>query len=264
MMLELIAKTGLFFSQPIVLASVVLVGFLNRNEAIFGRTLLLLLFTMVYNVFLKSIWQIPLPPPLEGWAFPSGHMHSAVVFWGGLAIEYRRFWFSALVVFILCLSGYGLIYHGYHYPIDIVGAVGFGSLSLFIFHLCKNRPSFKEKPYRLGIELSGIAILCMMMMPPSSLSKWHIWQALGALIGFTAGWALLSQQQNKQTMTIEGKQRLLLTCVALLGSLTFFYLTKMLPVTQNVMIFSQFFLIAIWVSSSKFITHKILRNIGIH
>jgi hypothetical protein len=261
MMLELIAKTGIFFSQPIVLASVVLVGFLNRNEAIFGRTLLLLLFTMVYNVLLKSIWQIPLPPPLEGWAFPSGHMHSAVVFWGALAIEFRRFWFSALVVFTLCLTGYGLIYHGYHYPIDIIGSVGFGSLSLLIYNFCKQRPYFTEKPYRLGVELTSLAILCMIFMPSESLQKWHIWQALGALMGFTFGWFLLSQQN--QALTIKGKQRLLLTSVALLGSLAFFYLIKVLPITKNPMIFCQFFLIAIWVSTSKFTTHQILRNIGI-
>jgi len=261
-MLELIAKTGLFFSQPIVLACVVLVGFLNRNEAIFGRTLFLLLFTMVYNVFLKSIWQVPLPPPLEGWAFPSGHMHSAVVFWGALAIEFRRFEFSALVVFTLCLTGYGLIYHGYHYPIDILGAVGFGSFSLFLYNIFKQQPYFKEKPYRLGTQLSFLAIVCMQFMPPESLQKWHIWQALGALIGFTIGWALLSQQQNKQTLTIEGKQRLFVTSVALLGSLAFFYLLKILPITKNPMIFCQFLLIAIWVSSSKLITHQILRKTG--
>ncbi len=261
-MLELIAKTGLLFSQPIVLASVVLVGFLNRNEAIFGRTLLLLLFTMVYNVLLKSIWQYPLPPPLEGWAFPSGHMHSAVVFWGALAIEFRRTWFSALVVLILCLTGYGLLYHGYHYPIDIMGAVGFGSLSLFIFSFCKIHPLFKEKPYLLGVYLSLLAMFCMLKMPPSSLQKLHIWQAFGALIGFTAGWAVLIQVQNKQSLTIEGKQRLVVTSIALLGSLVFIYLIKILPIPQHLMIFCQFFLVAIWVNSSKFITHMMLNQKG--
>ncbi|HRE32849.1 MAG TPA: phosphatase PAP2 family protein, partial [Candidatus Berkiella sp.] len=94
------------------------------------------------NVYLKSIWQMPLPAPMEGWAFPSGHMHSAVVFWGALAIEFRRFWFSALIVFMLCLAGYGLVYHGYHYPIDIVGAVGFGSLSLFIYGYLRQKALF--------------------------------------------------------------------------------------------------------------------------
>lgn len=264
MILELIAKTGLFFSQPLVLASVVLVGFLSRNEAIFGRTLFILLFTMVYNVYLKSIWQIPLPPPLEGWAFPSGHMHSAVVFWGALAIAYRRFWFGALVLFTLCLTGYGLIYHGYHYPIDIVGAVAFGSLSLFIYHVFQQQSYFKAKPHRLGALLSLLAIGCMLLMPPESLQKWHIWQALGALIGFTSGWALLSQQQAKQPFSIDGKHRLWVLSVALLGSIAYFKMLSFAPLSKNTLIFCQFFSIAIWVSCSKLITHQMLRIKGKH
>lgn len=259
-MLELIAKTGLLFSQPPVLASVILIGFLNFNQNIFGRTLFILLFTMVYNVYLKSVWQIPLPPPLEGFAFPSGHMHSAVVFWVALAIEFRRFWFSALVVFMLCLTGYGLIYQGYHYPIDIVGAVGFGSLTLLIYYFLQQLKVFKENPYKLGVPLASLAIFFMILLPAASLQKWHIWQALGALIGFTIGWGLLSQKQKKQPFTIQGRQHLRVFSIALLGAIGIFYLLSMLPMTKNPLIFCQFFLIAIWVSSSKLITNLILRK----
>lgn len=260
-MLELIAKTGLFFSQPIVLASVVLVGFLNRHEAIFGRTLLILLFTMIYNVYLKSVWQIPLPPPLEGWAFPSGHMHSAVVFWGALAIEFRRFWFSALVTFILCLSGYGLIYHGYHYPIDIVGALAFGSLTLIVYRYLQQRPLFKEKSYRLGILLILLAMIFILLTPPLA-RKLHLWQAFGALIGFTLGWSLLTNRQVNQLYAFNAKQRLMLLSVTLTGALAYFHLMRVLPINQQTMIFAQFFLIAIWVNASKIITQKIFRKIG--
>ncbi|MCS5712089.1 phosphatase PAP2 family protein [Candidatus Berkiella aquae] len=260
-MLELIAKTGLFFSQPIVLASIVLVGFLNRHEVIFGRTLLILLFTMIYNVYLKSIWQLPLPAPMEGWAFPSGHMHSAVVFWGALAIEFRRFWFSALVVFVLCLAGYGLVYHGYHYPIDIAGAVGFGSLSLLIYRYLQQKSLFKEKPYRLGILLTLLAVICI-LLTPAFARKLHLWQAFGALIGFTLGWALLSKQQQNLAHFFNIKQRFMVLSIALMGACAYFYLIRTLPLGQQLMIFSQFFLIAIWVNASKMIIYRLSKKVG--
>lgn len=251
-MLELIAKSGLLFSQPIVLASIVLVGFLNRNEAMFGRTLLILLFTMIYNVYLKSIWQIPLPPPLEGWAFPSGHMHSAVVFWGALALEYKRFWFKALVFMILCMSGYGLVYSGYHYPIDILGAVAFGSLTLILYQILKKQAFFTEKPYRLGALLIPLSIVCILLTPPE-VRKLHLWQAFGALIGFTLGWALLTKQTRP--FSLNAKQRLQVLSIALFGALSYFYLIKALPIEKQTMIFCQFFLIAIWVNTSKIIMY---------
>lgn len=259
MMLELIAKIGLFFSQPIVLASVVLVGFLNRHETIFGRTLLILLFTMIYNVFLKSVWQAPLPPPLEGWAFPSGHMHSAVVFWGALAIQFKPFWFRALVVFMLCLCGYGLIYHGYHYPIDIAGAVGFGGLSLLIYRFLQVRSPFRAKPYYLGVLLTVLATIFILLTPPEA-RKLHIWQAYGALVGFTAGWSFLDNQQPNSHFTFTIRQRLVMIFLTLVGTLAYFYLIRSLPLNQQVMIFTQFFLIAVWVNASKIITYQLFRK----
>lgn len=258
-MLEIIAKCGLLFSQPIVLASIVLVGFLNRHEALFGRTLLILLFTMIYNVYLKSVWQVPLPPPLEGWAFPSGHMHSAVVFWGALAMQLKRGWFTLLVCIMLSMSGYGLVYHGYHYPIDIAGAVGFGALTLLIYQFVQKQPFFKEQPYRLGIMLALLAGIFILLTPPEA-RKLHLWQAFGALLGFTLGWFWLTKQQRQQPVSFNASQRLLVISIALLGSLAYFYALRTLPISQQSMTFCQFFLIAIWVNTSKLLALRLLKK----
>ncbi|MGE3319589.1 MAG: phosphatase PAP2 family protein [Candidatus Berkiella sp.] len=258
-MLELIAKTGLLFSQPLILASIVLVGFLNRNEALFGRTLFILLFTMVYNVYLKSIWQIPLPAPLEGWAFPSGHMHSTMAFWGALALEYKRFWFRILVLMILAMSGFALVYSGYHYPIDILGAVAFGSLTLLVYRFLLQQSFCKELPYRLGFLLIPLATLCILLTPPEA-RKLHLWQAYGAMIGFTIGWGLLSTQQLTKRFTFNAIQRLKVLSMALAGALCAFYFIQALPLSKQMIIFSQFFIIAIWVNTSKIIMYQVGRK----
>src|SRR5262249_47331907 len=133
--LEWIARIGLLFCNPSILASIITIGFLTQNERVFARTLFLLTFTLISNFYLKSLWQVPLIAHMDGWAFPSGHMSIAVVFWGYLACIYRNFIFSALVGFMLCLAGYGLVYQGYHYPIDILGSVIFGAISITIYLL---------------------------------------------------------------------------------------------------------------------------------
>ncbi len=183
-MLDFIAKFGLSFCHTPIVASLIIIGLISKKREIFARAAYLLLFTMIYNAYLKSIWQAPLPPPMEGWAFPSGHMHSAMVFWGWLAIEFRKVWFYEIVFFILTLVGYGLIQQGYHYPVDVLASVGFGSLSLTLYALINRLKFFKGHLERLGglmVLLSGIIIL--LMIPEAR--KPHVIKAFCILTLFT-------------------------------------------------------------------------------
>lgn len=148
----------------------------------FIRTLLLVSFTLVYNLGLKSIWQVPLLPPLEGWAFPSGHMHAAVVFWGWLAIEFHRFWFTGIVLIILSIIAYSLLHYFYHWPIDILAAIIFGSLSLFLFSLLNRLPYFHNKLYRTGTLLTIIALAIFIAVYPYFRHKFFFWIPLNTLI----------------------------------------------------------------------------------
>ncbi|MBS0289154.1 MAG: phosphatase PAP2 family protein [Proteobacteria bacterium] len=253
-MLEIIAKTGLFFSQSYVMASIIIVGFI-RKEAIFGRTLFLLAFTLMYNVFLKSIWQAPLPPPLEGWAFPSGHMHCAVVFWGWLAYEFHKVWFYEIAIFILCLVGYGLLYHGFHYPVDILGAFAFGTLSIAIYALLQRLAYFKEKPYRLGFLLAFFGLTLLLLLPPEG-RKPHMWWAYGTLIGFTLGWRF-SFKPNLASLS--NKQMILQLGFTVAGILLLVLITnqfKQFDISTNSFNFIKFLLISFWLAASKAIFCK--------
>jgi uncharacterized membrane protein YuzA (DUF378 family) len=136
---------------------------------------------------------MPLPPPLEGWGFPSGHMHTAFVFWGWLAYEYHKVWYYEVTFFLLCMIGYGILYHGYHYPIDILGAVGFGSISIFLYALLQRLSYFREKFYRIGYLLIGLSTVIIFLLGLDFI-KPHQWQALSVLIASTALSRLL---QNK-------------------------------------------------------------------
>lgn len=256
MMLEIIAKIGLFFCYPPVLASIIIIGFLTMSEKIYGHALFLMLFTMIYNFYLKFLFQLPLPPPMEGWAFPSGHMHVAVVFWGWLAVAYRQVAFSAVVFLILNLVGYGLIYHGYHYPQDILGSLGFGSLTLIVYSGINRLSIFKQKPYTMGILLISLGAILMWLLPPE-MRKLHLWQALGALIGFTIGWGLL---QSKRPLIFSSWQKIVLLLVAIIPAALLIAGMKFLLPISSLVIFTTFFLIAMWVSCSKLIGSKLMVN----
>jgi len=251
------AKFGLVFSQPYVYAIILSVGFLLFSEKIFGRTLFILTFTMIYNTFLKSIWQHPLPAPLEGWAFPSGHMHCAVVFWGWLAVEYFKTWFTVMVIFILCLIGYALVYSGYHYPIDVFGALGFGTFSILIYALLKDLSLFKEKPYRLGILLSFLDLLFIFLTIPIG-RKMHLWEGLGCSIGFTIGWAFL---QTKPKLIFSTLQKLSVLIIGIVGALILIYVSNYLPLAKPVVIFIQYFTSALWIASCKMIVGSVVKQV---
>jgi len=107
--LSLLAKGFLTFSHPIVIVPLLLIGLVG--EVVLGQkspcewrlACLLVLFSMILNVFLKSLFLVPLNPALgkEGFAFPSGHMQVSVVLYGYLLRVYVRHWIRGLLILSL-------------------------------------------------------------------------------------------------------------------------------------------------------------------
>lgn len=194
--LEYIARAGSFFDSPYLYLTVLSSGLIfTPYKAALLRTVILVSFTLIYNIGLKSIWQVPLPQPLEGWAFPSGHMHAAVAFWGWLAIEVHRRWFTEIVFLILGTVAYSLLYNFYHWPIDVLGAAAFGSLSLFLYWLLNRQPYFHNKPYRSGTLLSFIATAIFIAVYPTFGHKVFFWVALSILI-ITTGLSYYASKES--------------------------------------------------------------------
>ena len=84
--IEPITQILLMACNEIVLVPIIILGFLAIDRKIFGHATILLMFIMILNAFLKSIFQVPLSEHLniDGYAFPSGHMSSAFTFYGWL------------------------------------------------------------------------------------------------------------------------------------------------------------------------------------
>ena len=90
--LNMVTKILLMSCNEIVLVPVIIGGFLAIDRKIFGHATILLMFIMILNSFLKYIFQVPLAAHLntEGYAFPSGHMSSAITFYGWLILNTKN------------------------------------------------------------------------------------------------------------------------------------------------------------------------------
>lgn len=248
-MVDFLARCCLWFTQESFLIPFIIIGYFAFSKNIFRKALFILCFSMALNAYLKSLWQIPLSPALgkEGWAFPSGHMQAAVVFWGWLAWEFKQVWLTAFVLLLLAGIGVSLVHFGYHDSHDIFGAWGFGVLSLIAYGMLLRR--FEGNLLLVGLLLFILA-LPMIYLIPQSLP--HLWIAEGALLGFSLG-CFLSQSELRHNVLWE-------IIVALLGAALIYVLCNFLKPFYDLRLinFVQFFLIGLWVS---FGTEKVTNRI---
>lgn len=117
------------------------------SKNIFARVGLLLLLSALLNAYLKDLFQDARPDPVfqldpgvgQSFGFPSGHAQIAVVIWFWIAWEARKTWIwilSSILVAGICFSR---LYLGVHDVEDILGGLGIGLLSLFIFVFLNTR-----------------------------------------------------------------------------------------------------------------------------
>lgn len=206
----------LFFNHETILVPLIVVGFIVFRRSVFGQAFYLLLFTMIFNSLLKSIFQIPLSPSLgkEGFAFPSGHMQVSFVFYGWLMMGYSSLSLRILLCFLLTGIAWALVHFGYHNWLDVLGALGFGFLTLAGYKIVSHYFVFlKKKPHLTGIFLLPLAILMLACLHWTAKVPGHAWTAFYALVGFTSGWGLTCQSLR----AAKWKEKGLALCLCFLG-----------------------------------------------
>lgn len=103
--------------------------------------LYLIAFSLIFNVALKDTFQIPLSPSLgkAGFAFPSGHMQLATVFYAGLVYQLKnKFIHMIIAPFILAGVGWSLIDAGFHNLADVCAGATVGYSLIYFYNLLLN------------------------------------------------------------------------------------------------------------------------------
>lgn len=156
---------------------------------------------LVLSVYLNSLIKdtVALPRPFVysddvtslrtpgEYSFPSGHSQQAALFWGLLALHFRKRWFTGVAVAIAFLVGFSRVYLGVHFPSDVL--VGWALGAAIAIAYARYFTPVAEWASRL--ELSSQTLLALGV--PAGLAIIHPSQnaaiAMGGLAGALGGLA---------------------------------------------------------------------------
>ena len=162
------------------------------------------------NAVLKLAFGLPRPFWVDGrigalsietsFGLPSGHAQNAIVLWGYLAYQVRRWWAAWAALLLTLAISFSRVYLGMHFPADVVAGWIIGGVILALFILLE-RPIarwLKQRvlPTRIGVAvvisfgLLGLGWLAAQAaagsdLPPDWAANFH--RALGATIPFGPG-----------------------------------------------------------------------------
>lgn len=201
----------LILTRDYIIFPVIILGMVFIDRRLFLRSAVLILFGLILNIYLKSIFQVPLKAHLnqDWWAFPSGHAQFAATFYGYLAYKFRKKLVSYVCFTIIMGVCCALVYFNYHNWVDVIAALGVAALWIILFD--KLDTLFKEYLFALsGILLAlSYVLLSFVSKKPSTLPL-----ILGSHIGLTIG--LFLTYLTKEKFISMGKELLLIIGGAIL------------------------------------------------
>lgn len=124
------------------------------------------------NQLVKAIFMIPRPWVIDpdfkivesaragatGWSFPSGHVQSATVMYGGIARRLKKAWAYVIACIVILLVGFSRMYLGVHTLLDVAVALLLGLLTLAV---CGALFEKFSSPKAYSVMSGIVALLCL-------------------------------------------------------------------------------------------------------
>lgn len=231
----------LFFSKETAIISTFFLGYFFYRRKVFFQALVLTLFGLTVAAALKALFKVPLLPHLgEGWSFPSGHMFTAVTFWGFLALELRNKIVSILVITLLAGIGFSLVYCNYHIFIDVIGSIFFSIILIFLYRILLVMSLLNCNEAALSFLFFILSGTLIYFISPFK-SVFYI--PLGALLGLSTGSFLGAMPMFNKKVTF-----LLEISLCLIGFFLIYYLTLHLRNPAIPIRFLTYFLLGVWIT----------------
>jgi membrane-associated phospholipid phosphatase len=131
-----------------------------------SRLIFLFLLSAAFNQVAKDLLAQPRPfeydsrvrklTDASGGGLPSGHTQGAVVFWGFMALYWRRPWICAAAVALMVGIPLSRVYLGVHFPTDLLGGYVIGGLLLWLFTVLG--PSIIERLSRQAMPMQLVLV----------------------------------------------------------------------------------------------------------
>jgi len=191
------------------------------------------LFGAVGNGIVKNIVRMPRPyemgvvKPLRvetatSYSFPSGHTQTATSFWAGSMVILKTKSSMILGTIIIILTALSRLYLGVHWPMDVLGAIGFGLICIYFANQLLGESGMLNKWHVLGSS-----ILCLMVLVFKGDEDFC--NAVAALWGFCIG-GYVEQKYIQFEMTHSLKINIYRVLIGIVGILVIYLgIGKLLP-----------------------------------
>lgn len=252
------------FSQDYVIFPLVVFGILFLDRQLFLRIVVLLLFGIAINVFLKNVFQVPLNPDLhKDWlAFPSGHTQITVTFYGYLAYHYRNL-FLSLIVGLICIGeSLSLVHFHYHNWFDILGGFITAVVWIALFEGIRKSSLFRDRFYLFALSLLPLAFVMEHFC--AKVPAVHQ-MVLGALIGVSLGLLVARLASSKKNLSLIEGLLVLGVAIALYFGMSYLLGTsvpKMVHLSKQVGILMLYALPTFWIVCGSAIVGRVGQRKG--
>lgn len=250
--LNIITKIILMSCNEVALVPLIIGGFLGADRKIFGHATILLMSIMILNSFLKSIFQIPLPAHLniETYAFPSGHMSTAITFYGWLVLNTKNNFIRFILVALIAGVGFSLIHKGFHNFYDIAGSIFFSAILLGIYTWLARKKEVSNNPPLLGYLIIVFSAGIIWYFSKNGNVPNHVLMAFMTLIGFTLSWTFFAN-------SIRNNASFLSAVVGSLCIIGIYYLSLQLKIAVNMPYNLQWAIVGIFIPIAAKLTSGI-------
>ena len=218
-----------------------------------------LVLSVYINTLIKDLVALPRPfvyadianlrAPGE-FSFPSGHAQQAVVFWGLLALHFKKRWFAVVATLSIFLIGFSRVYLGAHFPSDVLAGWTLGAAIAWGYARWSNTLAEKTA----GLSLSAQVLLAL--GAPIALALVHPSRntalAMGGLAGALGG-LVFAYHEGLYPEGGQARSRRAWLVIGLLGlPVIYFVLQKLSPAEDAsyyyLYLWLRFAAIGLWVS----------------
>jgi hypothetical protein len=192
MLYDSVFLLGIKLSNSVFISIVLVIGYLFLHRDNFALLIILCLYSVTANSYLKEIWQIQLNHEVfkdtAGWAFPSGHTQSIFLMWSYICWQYPKPWLWLRAIACFLFTECSIIYFQYHNFIEIIGGVLVAASLVLILQTIR-----LLTPMRPPLIAAMILVLhAVTTLKIDTLSTW-LWLSLARNISFYLGWIMLER-----------------------------------------------------------------------